>query len=391
MITNSSKTKFNCINTEILFGLYTKNATKCEICALISLSNVGIYRKFFKSNLAKKYIVFDEGFLPIKNLCKEYNVEFIEINSKNITTIFAEKIKKDNMTIDIAIMNPPYGKPQEGTSSNLHYDITSFVKNNKNVKSTICIQPVRLITSTSDKFSAYKEDFNDLISIEEFNSNIFENTNMSNVAVFYWNKSIEHNEISVKFLNSDEEKYTSLFDIDVNFTDFEKNICTILKSKGSINGRLIDWRNFNTNDYKFYCFLNRANGAMSAKFQSTNLVNFGIGDFNEAKNYNENINNKGKYVFGAGSKKYITNLLNAFRRPLLRFTLAKFQDSQCMTTRCYQAIPDIDWVDNKTATDEGILELCGCINKTEQKNIIKYVDDFMTTFDNNIKDKKKQK
>ena len=85
-------------------------------------------------------------------------------------------------------------------------------------------------------------------------------------------------------------------------------------------------------------------------------------------------------MFGGKSVKYLNNLLEAFKRPLLRFTLAKLQDSQCMTIRCYKYIPDIDWENPKTSTDEGILELCGC-SKTEAKAFAKYCKNFMDNFD----------
>lgn len=109
MISSAGLIKFNCPSTENLFGLFNRYTnTNYDLCALITLSNVGIYRRIFESNLAKKYVVFDENFLAIKHLCDHYNnVEFVEINNKNIKNIFIEKA--DNMKIDLAIMNPPYG------------------------------------------------------------------------------------------------------------------------------------------------------------------------------------------------------------------------------------------------------------------------------------------
>lgn len=119
--------KFNSSNTDTIYGLYTKYATKCETCALVTLSNIGVYRRIFESGLAKQYIVFDEGFIAIKLLCKQYNVKFVEINSEEI--YFTE----ENMNIDLTIMNPPY-------EQNLPTKILN--KCIENSKKTIYIGPI---------------------------------------------------------------------------------------------------------------------------------------------------------------------------------------------------------------------------------------------------------
>lgn len=378
MISSAGLIKFNCPSTENLFGLFNRYTnTKYDVCALVTLSNVVLYRRFFESKLAKKYIVFEENFLAIKHLCDHYNnVEFVEINNKNIKNIFIEKA--DNMKIDLAIMNPPYGKPKEKTSSNLHYDITKVVKSR--CDRTLCIQPIRMITSTSDSFEDYKLDYDkDLVSVDEVNSKVFENTNMSNVGIFFWDKNKTSKKISVNLLNG-SHSVKSLVEIDITFTDYEKSILSKIENVGSVQSHLIDWRNFNEDCFKYYCFVNRANGSMNSKFQSAILEEFKPSKFKIAYDYNQNINSRGKYVFGGKSVKYLNNLLEAFKRPLLRFTLAKLQDSQCMTIRCYKYIPDIDWENTKTSTDEGILELCGC-TKTEAKAFAKYCKNFMDNFD----------
>ena len=280
--------------------------------------------------------------------------------------------------IDLAIMNPPYGKTSEKTSSNLHYDITKVVKSN--CDKTICIQPIRMITGTSDSFDEYKLDYNkDLVSVDEVNSKVFVNTNMTNVGVFYWDKNKTTDSIEVNLLNQ-SLSVNNLIDIDLTFTQYEKSVLSKIENVGSVQNHLIDWRNFNEDKFNYYCFVNRANGSMNSKFQSTILEKFKPSTYDVAINYNQNINPKGKYVFGGKSVKYLNNLMEAFKRPLLRFTLAKLQDYQCMTIRCYKYIPDIDWENPNTNTDEGILELCGC-SKNEAKDFANYCKNFMDNFD----------
>ena len=280
--------------------------------------------------------------------------------------------------IDLAIMNPPYGKTSEKTSSNLHYDITKVIKSN--CDKTICIQPIRMITGTSDSFDEYKLDYNkDLVSVDEVNSKVFVNTNMTNVGVFYWDKNKTTDSIEINLLNQ-SLSVNNLIDIDLTFTQYEKSVLSKIENVGSIQNHLIDWRNFNEDKFNYYCFVNRANGSMNSKFQSTILEKFKPSTYDVAIDYNKNINPKGKYVFGGKSVEYLNNLMEAFKRPLLRFTLAKLQDYQCMTIRCYKYIPDIDWENPNTNTDEGILELCGC-SKNEAKDFANYCKNFMDNFD----------
>lgn len=132
-LSSASLIKFNSSNTDTIYGLYTKYATKCNVCALVTLSNIGVYRKIFESGLAKQYIVFDEGFNAIKLLCKQYNVKFIEINSETII----DKIEGKNMKFDLVIGNPPYTRGGKATQP-LYAEIACKIFENTNNMIWIC-------------------------------------------------------------------------------------------------------------------------------------------------------------------------------------------------------------------------------------------------------------
>ena len=77
MISSAGLIKFNSSNTDTIYGLYTKYATEHETCVLITLSNVGIYRRFFESNLAKNILFLMKDFCPLKICVK--NIKMLNL------------------------------------------------------------------------------------------------------------------------------------------------------------------------------------------------------------------------------------------------------------------------------------------------------------------------
>ena len=183
--------KYNNSNTNTIYGLYTKYATKCETCALITLANVGIYRRFFESEIAKKYVVFDESFESIKSLCEQYkNVEFVEINTENLIS----KIGK-YMKIDMAIMNPPWD-----TKTDLHVNVVKKMLDN-GVKIAISVMPNDFLKTDeyNKKHSRYRNtkidtmlDTHEELSIDDTNK-LFNLSYSSNCAVMSWNANGSYN------------------------------------------------------------------------------------------------------------------------------------------------------------------------------------------------------
>ena len=76
------------------------------------------------------------------------------------------------------------------------------------------------------------------------------------------------------------------------------------------------------------------------------------------------------------------NCKAAMQRPLLRFSLYITQTDQHINPgKHYKYIPNINWKDDKVKTDEGILELCGCLKEKAKeyseycKNIINKINE----------------
>jgi len=173
MISSAGLIKYNDTNTDYLFGLYTENLKNYDLCALITLSNVGIYRRIFESNLAKKYVVFDENFLAIKKLCKQYNnVEFVEINNENII----DKIEGKNMKFDLVIGNPPY----EGKGNPLYLRILEKVNTRKNIVIWICPSQWTINIEDSEYITNLKQNQCSNLNSHEYEGNPFNNASLGN-------------------------------------------------------------------------------------------------------------------------------------------------------------------------------------------------------------------
>jgi hypothetical protein len=367
-LSSASLIKFNSSNTDTIYGLYTKFATKCNVCALVTLSNIGVYRKFFESGLAKQYIVFDENFYAIKSLCKQYkNVEFVEINTENLIS----KIEGKNMKFDLIIGNPPYGERGMG-SHDLHFEIAEKMFNLYKNK-MIFIMPNRIGISTSEKFNVWKEKFSN-VSIITDEGNPFEHVSV-NVGIFVFEN------YKVKNINVFGKDYKNLFEIS-NFTSYELSFMNKLKSDFSKKHFMMTNTNYENKLKKFAFACTYNNGAkFGCGIYFSSITNdLKIMNKNDFIKWNKNYENGQKCCITDNSKIYCENLKNAMKRPLLRFGLYKMQDDRHLTSRCYQYIPDIDWSDNKTLTDEGILEMCGCTNK-EAKEFAKYCSDYIEKID----------
>ena len=328
----------------------------------------------------------------------DINSEYKQLTKNNLDNVITFLKDKNNMPrFDVIIGNPPYGETETTGSADLHYEIAEKLFGLYKQK-MIFIMPGRVCFSTSEKFDKWKSKFDNLSNII-FVGKPFVNVSVSvDMFVFEPNKV---NEINVR-----GKIYKSLFDI-VPFTDYENKFMSLLKNENpnynsfsprgedkTVNAKNYNdnyFNRFNDNDYFVISCLANGSKLGQGVFLSSKDEKY-IFRKNELKLYLANHKNYSKVISVFKTKNAANNYVNALQRPLLRFGLVKMQDDQNITARCYKYIPDIDWNDNKTSTDAGILEMCKCTKK-EAKEFSSYCEKIINEIDtvNNTNTKKNRK
>ena len=326
------------------------------------------------------------------------NSEYHPLTKNNLNSVISFLKDKNNMPkFDVIVGNPPYGETETTGSADLHYEIAEKLFGLFKHK-MIFIMPGRVCFSTSEKFDKWKLKFDNLSNIS-FVGNPFKNANV-NVDMFIFEPH-KVNEINVR-----GKIYKSLFDI-VPFTDYENKFMSLMKNeKPNYNSfsprgedKTTNAKKFNDNyfnrfkDNDYFVISCIANGSKLGQgvFLSSKDEKY-IFRKNELKLYLANHKNYSKVISVFKTKNAANNYVNALQRPLLRFGLVKMQDDQNLTARCYKYIPDIDWNDNRAATDVGILEMCGSTKK-ESKEFSNYCEKIINEIDavNNTNTKKNRK
>lgn len=352
------------------------------------------------------YITDDEDKFNMFNRHIINNINF-GINDKaalikdwsKILEFIDEKFGK-NIMFNIIIGNPPYGTNRD-SNSNIQYIIAEQLNKKFNEK-MILIMPHRVLYSTSNKFDYFKKQFNNVSNIIEVDSKeYFPDTNISgDIGIFVFENNIPK-ELIFTNKNNDVKSYKNLLNTDSIFSNFEmKFMESLYNEKPNYNPyrvcRSIDktvkfnehfCSRFTIKDKYFVCS-NLDNGAMNGRFFPKKETSVIVTDI--LKYLNQENDFASKAISSYNTKIEAINYVNALKRPLMRFGLIKMQDNRHMTARCYQYIPNIDWSDSKTQTDEGILEMVG-FSKKEAKEFAKYVKDFVEKFDKEYKPKSKKK
>jgi hypothetical protein len=285
---------------------------------------------------------------------------------------------------DVIIGNPPYGQRGMG-SLDLHYEIAAELFGKYNEK-MIFIMPGRIGFSTSEKFDKWKKKFTNLSNMENV-GNPFENVAIASVYIFtFENHNVD--KVTVKGI-----EYNSLFDISP-FTEYENKFMSVLKNDTPNynsycplgNDKTVNAKQFNDryferfNKNSILTISSKANGGMNAQFLSSADEKYIFDNHEDLKKMLYNRKNVCKVFSEFNIMNAAENYIAAIQRPLCRFGLSKMQDDQNMTERCYRYIPNIDWSDVRTKTDEGILEMVG-FSKEESKEFAEYTKNYMNTFD----------
>ena len=264
----------------------------------------------------------------------------------------------------VCIQNPPYGSRKSG-DENLHFKFVT--KCLEFADKQITIMPFRLYQTSNKKYNKIKSEFEaSLISIEEIDSKLFNDTSMPNTGIYLFDKNKSNTNIDITYITDISKRY--------EFSQYEKEFIHYLENdnierirkhyqnpgkEAKTNKQILQSKCDKLPDNKIYLTTNIANGGMNALFISKNTGNI-FSSKHELADYWYKNSGRGFVVLIMNSIKAAQNCKIALQNPLLRFCLYKLQDDQNMHKRVYKYVPDINWEDPRVKTDEGLLEVCGC-------------------------------
>ena len=343
-----------------------KIASKCQIIPSSKITEY-IIRKIVKQLGTNNYIYNSKDIFE-----KKENGETKNFNVGNFMK------ENNNKKFDIILSNPPWGQ-------SIHYAFTQ--KYLDLAHDVISIMPISIIKRNTKHFNKFKDTYNDrLYEIEEVDSSLFKSTNMQNCCIYCFKDKIDG--LYIKYLDGKEENIKCINEKDYSgFTNYEKEIVKYLYNEKPnwVNGcppgsrppkkdipGYVNKILSKLPDDKVYMIVNATDG--TNKVQPHFFFSSKVGQICDTKEELKKL----LYERGGAVAHYMyfdnyksaENCKNAMQRPLLRFPLSRTQSDQHLTAKHFNYIPDIDWSNDQTKTDEGILKLCGC----PSDQCIKYVN-----------------
>ena len=292
------------------------------------------------------------------------------------------------MKFDYVIQNPPYGK--HGSPLHMKFVDECLKFSDKQ----FVVMPFNMVIQpTNNIIKRFKESFSKrLVEVDEMTLGDFKDvSSFSTVGIYEFKETSD--KIHIIFKNGEEKtvdhlnkanKFNTYEEAFIGYLDNHGNIdaewagghdhCTIntLGRQGITDleeaWRIIDkdiennCRKLKDGKFLLQCSENGFN--QDGNFFGT----IGVGNIYgskeevvEAMKAWGRTHTKGLNFIMFNSLKAAENCKAALMRPLMRLCLYRTQYTRLIGIKNnYKYIPDINWEDDKTKTDEGILELCGC-------------------------------
>ena len=297
--------------------------------------------------------------------------------------------KWKGMKFDVVVGNPPYGMDKKGSSRFLHYMIMKTALDFcEDINGKLCfIMPSKPILKQMDDpwYSIFTNAVCTKIDVQD--KSIFKSTKMEDPAIFYCERGVSPDkhckklDVNERFNNDlmteTEKKYAKYFDTgDTMF----KNTLRYRPKSDAPKGFDVYFETVKAwMTKKYFININNASGTFKGdKYNPGSWVSpvcdrIGVATYDDELNFLLE-NDSRKMILQFNDYNAAKNLFELLHHPIMRFGLWLQQYSQDMQVYCYKYFPDIDY--SEIDTDEKLLNVLGCKDSTERKEILDYVNTF---------------
>lgn len=245
---------------------------------------------------------------------------------------------------------------------------------------------------TSKTNDRYADIFNKyLIDCEELDKDFCDKNRLGSIGVCLLDsnkKDTDNIHIKYKYFKDREITVNNIYNIK-KYDKIDEEIINYLKSNNRemyynfINIHQVKSKSINDTLNKFFKKSYRQNKVYLTVNAVTTRFNFISGNngkiFKNKEEFEKDyILRKAPFinVFIFNTIKEAENCRESLKRNLFKYILLISQSNRTLTANIFDLLPNIDWSNNKSKTDKGILELCNCPqNKID--NYINYINSFV--------------